>query len=421
MLTRPLMFALCRAAHAGLALLVALPWMAPAWARPVEVLHHLEAGPDHEAALVLQAALRERGYVWKDFAIASGGSGLAASILKSRVRLGNPPPVAQMKAMAIREWAARGALLPLDDIARTGEWDEALPAVVADAMKHEGRYVGVPLNIHRVNWLWINARILKASGAQAPSSWEEFFATAEAMQRAGYTAVEAHGQPWQLLLMFESVVLGVGGPQFYRSALIERDPAALGGPTMELALRTLRRIKPYTRAGQSGRRDAEQRDGFLQGKSGMLLNGDWVAPRLQGRTRNGPDYLCVPAPGSAGSFSFAIDAFAMFKTRTPDGQAQQAVASMVMTPAVQREFNLRKGSLPAHKGVPLLDFPACARQSAAAFQAAAHSQGLVPALGTALPADQEEALRQIVAEFWNDERVTPRQTMQRLLPASQLR
>jgi glucose/mannose transport system substrate-binding protein len=92
-----------------------------------------------------------------------------------------------------------------------------------------------------------------------------------------------------------------------------------------------------------------------------------------------------------------------------------------MTPAVQREFNLRKGSLPAHKGVPLHDFPSCARQSATAFQAAAHSQSLVPALGTGLSADQEEALRQLVSEFWNDERVTPRQAMQRLLPERQRR
>jgi glucose/mannose transport system substrate-binding protein len=418
---RTFMQALSQPARAAWALLAALLWTAQALARPVEVLHNLEAGPDREAALVLQAALRERGYVWKDFAIAGGGSGLAAAILKSRVRLGNPPPVAQMKARAIREWAARGALLPLDDIARAGQWDGVLPAVVAEAMKHEGRYVGVPLNIHRVNWLWINARVLKASGAQLPSTWDEFFAAADAMQRAGYTAVEVNGQPWELLLMFESVVLGVGGPQFYRSALLERDPAALAGPTMELALRTFRRIKPYTRAGQSGRREPGGGDAFLQGKSGMLLNGDWVAPRLRGRSRRGPDYLCVPAPGSAGSFSFAIDAFAMFKTRTPDGPAQQAFASMVMTPAVQRDFNLRKGSLPANKGVPLNDFTACARQSATAFQAAALSHSLVPALGTALAVEQEEALRQIVSEFWNDERIAPRQVMQRLLPASQQR
>jgi glucose/mannose transport system substrate-binding protein len=419
MFTRTSLQASSRPARA--ALLAALLWAAQAWARPVEVLHHLEAGPDREAALVLQAALRERGYVWKDFAIAGGGSGLAAAILKSRVRLGNPPPAAQMKAGALQEWAARGALLPLDDIARAGRWDEALPAVVADAMKHEGRYVGVPLNIHRVNWLWINARVLKASGAQAPSTWEEFFAAAEAMQRAGYTAVEAQGQPWELLLMFESVVLGVGGPQFYRSALLERDPAALAGPTMELALRTFRRIKSYTRPGQSGRRRAGDRDAFLQGKSGMLLNGDWVAPSLRGGGGDGPHFLCVPAPGSSGSFSFAVDAFAFFRTRAPDGQAQHTFASMVMTPAVQREFNLRKGSLPAHKGVPLHDFPSCARQSASAFQAAAHSQSLVPALGTGLSADQEEALRQLVSEFWNDERLTPRQLMQRMLPQRQRR
>lgn len=395
------------------ALLLTLLASAQAWSAPVEVFHHLEVGPDREAAQVLKDALKERGHPWKDFAIATGGSGLAAPILRSRVRLGNPPSVAQMKSSAMRHWAGRGALLPLDDIARAGKWDEALPAAVADAMKHEGRYVGVPINIHRVNWLWINARVLKASGAAAPASWDEFFAAAEAMERAGFTAVEVRGQPWELLLMFESVVLGVGGPEFYRRALLEHDAAALTGPVMEQALQTFRRIKAYTRAARPERGRADE--SFVQGGSGMLFSGDWVAPRLKIHARHVPDFLCVPAPGSAGSFSFTIDAFAMFKTRAHDVQAQQDFAAIVMTPAVQREFNLRKGSIPSHKAVSLRDFPACARQSAAAFQAAAQGRGLVPALGTALLAEQEDVLRQALSEFWNDERVTPRQAMQRLL------
>lgn len=403
------------------ALLLALLWTAKAWAGPVEVLHNMETGPDREAAQVLKDALRERGHVWKDFAIASGGSGLAATILKSRARLGNPPPVAQLRPKVMHEWAGRGALLPLDEVARAGRWDEALPPVVAEAMKYEGRYVGAPLNIHRVNWLWINAGVLKASGARAPASWDEFFAAADAMRRAGYTAVEYKGHAWELLLMFESVVLGTGGAQFYRRALLEHDPAALTGPAMEQALSTFRRIKAYTGANRPNPVRVEEGDAFQNGRSGMLFNGDWVEPRLRRQAAGGPAFLCVPAPGSSGSFSFTIDAFAMFRTRTPHGQAGEEFAAMVMTPAVQREFNLRKGSIPAHKGVPMRDFPACARQSAAAFQAAASARGLVPALGTALPAEQEEALRQTVSAFWNDERITPRQAMERLVAITRRR
>jgi glucose/mannose transport system substrate-binding protein len=403
------------------ALLLALLCTAKAWAAPVEVLHNMETGPDREATQVLKDALQARGHQWKDFAIASGGSGLAASLLKSRVRLGNPPPVAQLKARNMQEWAARGALLPLDDVARAGRWDEALPAVVAEAMKHEGRYVGAPLNIHRVNWLWINAGVLKASGAKVPANWDEFFAAAEAMQRAGFTPVEFRGQAWELLLMFESVVLGTGGPQFYRSALLEHDPVALTGPAMERALRTFRRIKAYTRPGRPNSPAADYGEAFRLGGSGMLFSGDWVAPRLRAQAAGTPAFLCVPAPGTSGSFSFAIDAFAMFRTRSRGGQAQQDFAAIVMSLGVQREFNLRKGSLPAHKDVPLRDFPSCARQSAAAFLAAANGHGLVPALGTALPAEQEDALRQAVSAFWNDQRITPRQAMERLLTATRRR
>jgi glucose/mannose transport system substrate-binding protein len=403
------------------ALMSATLLSALAWARPLEVLHHMEAGPDREAAKVLQQAFKARGHAWKDFAIASGANGLAASILESRVRQGNPPPVAQIKARAMREWAARGALLPLEDVARAGRWDEVLPPAVAEALKHEGRYVGVPLNIHRLNWLWINARILKEIGGQPPTSWEEFFGVAEAMQRAGYTALELQGYPSELLIVFETVVLGVGGPQFYRDALIERDPAALASPTMEQAMRMFRRLKPYSFSRQPGPRQLRYGEAFFAGRSGMLLTGDWIGPALQGRSREGPDYLCVAAPGTAASFSFAVDAFAMFRTRADDSSAQQAFAAMVMAPEIQHDFNLYKGSLPARRNVTLHGYSPCARQSALAFQAAAQAGNLVPALGTALPAAQEEALRQAVTVLWNDERATPRHVIEQLLSSPKRR
>lgn len=59
-------------------------------------------------------------------------------------------------------------------------------------MKHEGRYVAAPVNIHRVDWLWANPALLARVGADVPTSWEEFAATAEALKAAGIMPL-AHG------------------------------------------------------------------------------------------------------------------------------------------------------------------------------------------------------------------------------------
>jgi glucose/mannose transport system substrate-binding protein len=392
---------------------------AHAGAAALEVLNHLETGPDQRAAQVLQAALHARGHEWTDFAVANGAGGLAATLLDSRIRLGNPPAVAQIKGPVIGIMARRGLLLPLDELARAERWDEALPAVVADAMKHQGRYVGVPLNIHRINWLWINQRILRQAGARVPATWDEFFATAEAMKRAGYTALAYGGHAWEEQLLFESVALGVGGPVFYRQALVAHDPAQLGGATMARVLRTFRRIRAYTSAGQGAPQQREAAVTLASGGAGMLLMGDWANPHLYPEARRpGDSFACVPSPGSAGSFSYVVDSFAMFRGSVDQRGGQADLASVVMSPAVQHGFNLRKGSIPARAGVALDGYGPCARQAASAFQGASRGGTLVPALAMVLPPQLEQAFRDVLSEFWNDERIAPETAMRRLVAAT---
>lgn len=384
---------------------------------PLEVFNHLEAGPDEQAARVLQAALQARGHVWSDFAIANGAAGLGTSLLESRVRSGNAPAIAQMKGPVIAAMARRGVLLPLDDLARAEGWDNVLPKAVADAMKHQGSYVGVPLNIHRLNWLWINQRILRQAKARVPATWDEFFVTAEAMKRAGYTALAYGGQAWEEQLLFESVALGVGGPVFYRQALIAHDPDQLGGTTMARVLHTFRRLRSYTSAAHPVPARQDAATAMASGAVGMLLMGDWANPNFYPAVqRQGDDFVCLPSPGSNGSFSFVVDSFAMFNNAgAGQRRGQLDFASTVMSPSVQHGFNLRKGSIPARVGLALQDFSPCARQSAGAFQNAVRDGTLVPALAMATPPEFEQALRDVLSEFWNDDSVTPEAAMRRMM------
>ena len=60
------------------------------------------------------------------------------------------------------------------------------------------------------------------------------------------TAVAHGGQAWQDATVFESVVLGVAGADFYRQAFVDLDPKALNSETMINALTTYHKIKQYT-------------------------------------------------------------------------------------------------------------------------------------------------------------------------------
>jgi glucose/mannose transport system substrate-binding protein len=396
-------------------------WCATAvHAGELEVLHFWDVGNDARAAEVLKTTLRRQGHTWKDFAVASDGNGVPLFMLRSRVQSGNPPAAAMIKSPVIQQWAREGALANLDAAARAGQWDAVLPRVISDAMKYKGSYVAVPVNIHRLNWLWINTHILKRSNAQVPVTWDDFFAAADAMKRAGYVAVAHGGQPWQDFLLFESVALGVGGTEFYRKAFVALDPEALGGPVMAQVLQTFRRIKGYTDTAAMGLDWHVASARLANGEAGMQFMGDWARPVFQAAQQGGSlEFACVPAPGTAKAFAYSVDSFAMFRVNGPAKvKAQQDFAADLLEPALQEEFNLVKGSIPVREGVDLARFDRCAKQSAAAFDAAAHGGTLVPGVSMAMPPAVEDAMREAVSAYWHDDRVTARATLQRLVAAA---
>lgn len=393
---------------------------ATAHAGELEVLHFWDVGSDARAVDVLKSTLRREGHTWKDFAVTADANGFPISLLRSRVQSGNPPAAAQVKAPVIQQWAREGALANLDATARAGQWDAVLPKVVSDAMKYKGSYVAVPVNIHRINWLWINTRILKRANAHVPATWDEFFAAADAMKRAGYIAVTHGGQPWQDFLLFENVALGVGGPDFYRKAFVALDSATLAGPVMAQVLQTFRRIKPYTDAVAMGRNWNVAASRLANSEAGMQFMGDWAKPIFQEAQRGGTlEFACVPTPGSAKAYAYTVDSFALFKVSGPaKTRAQQDFAADMLAPGVQEEFNLVKGSIPVRQGVDLAKFDRCAKQSAAAFDAANRGGTLVPGISMVLPPAVEDAMREAISAYWHDDRITARATMLRLAAAA---
>jgi glucose/mannose transport system substrate-binding protein len=411
---------------ASLAMLATLSMSSPAGAAgtEIEVFHYLDMRADAQRVAVLRDAVKSTGYAWKDFTVAGGWSGAGESILRFRVQAENAPSAAMMKTPLMHYWAGAGALVPLDEVAAAQRWDDLLPKAIADTVKHKGRYYAVPLNIHRVNWLWINERILKESGAAVPTTWDEFFVTAEAMKRAGYAAVAYYGRPTQNLLLFEMVALGVGGPAFHRKALTEYDAAELSGPVMEQVLRTYRRIKAYTEQPDDARISMERGNSkFQTGKAGMHLMGDWANPAFYPPDKAAPfRSLCVPAPGTEGSFLFTADSLAMF--RSADAAAlkgQLAFAAAIMSPQVQHDYSVRKGSIPARQGTDLDRYHGCALKTAAAFRAATLANTLVPAVWMTASRAVEDGIQGVVTEFWNNDRLSPQQAMSRLVAVTRRR
>ncbi len=382
-----------------------------ALAGDVEVLHYWTSGGEAKSVAELKKIMQAKGHVWKDFAVAGGGGDNAATVLKSRVVSGNPPAAAQIKGPAIQEWAAEGVLANLDAVAKAEQWDSLLPKVVADVMKSKGNYVAAPVNVHRVNWMWANAAVLKKAGVTgAPKNWDEFFVAAEKVKKAGLIPVAHGGQNWQDFTTFESVVLGVGGAKFYQDALVKLDQKALTSPTMTKSLETFRKIKSFTDPAAPGRDWNLATAMVIQEKAAFQFMGDWAKGEFSAAGKvPGKDYICAAAPGTANAYTFNVDSFAMFKLKDATAQkAQGDLAAAIMGTEFQEVFNLNKGSIPVRLNMKMDKFDDCAKLSSKDFVDTAKSGGLVPSVahGMAIAPAAEGAIKDAVSQFWNDDKIT---------------
>jgi len=395
---------------------------ASARAGEVEVLHWWTSGGEAKAAAALKATMQAKGHTWKDFAVAGGGGDSAMTVLKSRVVSGNAPAAAQIKGPSLQEWAQEGVLANMDGVAKAEKWDEVLPKVVSNIMKYKGNYIAAPVNVHRVNWLWANPEAFKKAGAKVPTTWDEFFAAGDALKKAGIIPVAHGGQNWQDFTTFESVALGVGGADFYKKALVQLDPATLASPTMEKVLATFKRVKDYTDKNAPGRDWNLATAMVIKGEAGMQLMGDWAKGEFVAAGKvPGKDFVCVAAPGTAKSFTFNVDSFAMFKIKNEANiKAQNDLAAAIMGTEFQELFNLNKGSIPVRLGMKLDKFDDCAKLSAKDFVDTAKTDALLPSIahGMAVPSATEGAIKDVVSQFWNTDKMSAKDAQAKLVAAA---
>jgi glucose/mannose transport system substrate-binding protein len=257
--------------------------------------------------------------------------------------------------------------LTLDDVAEKQNWKTRLPAHIHDSIFHNGHYYAAPVNLQRVNWMWLNPQVFKSTGAIIPSNWEEFFQAAEKIQKAGYVPVALGDYTWQIGTLFESLVLSVGGADFYRQTFVDLDTEAFRSPTMSNVLKLLRKLKSYTDSQGEGRTWVQATEMVIEKKAAVYFMGDWVKT-IMNRHKipyGNQGYLCLPVLGTEDQFLTNIDSFAFPDSGYIYRSGQKALAEIMMKADIQEQFNLLKGSIPARQDSPTKQFDECSQISIA--------------------------------------------------------
>jgi glucose/mannose transport system substrate-binding protein len=380
---------------------------ASALAEPkTNLLSQWDNGSDAAAIAKLGDMFKAAGGQWEATSIAGHTANTLAK-LRADVVSGNPPPAVQLKGPEIAEWNATGMTLSLDEIAKSEDWDKTVAPELLPVMKPKGSWVAVPMNIHRINWMWCSKKALDKAGITPPTTWADFNADCEKLKAAGIIPV-AHGSAdWTDATTFEIVVYGMD-MDLFKKAFVEGNTDAMRSDGMVKCFEEFRKvITTYTDPGISGRSWDAAANMMLTGKAGFFFMGDWSIGTFNAAGfKPDVDYIGASAPEDNGKPGFILnsDSVVFFKQKDPDYLAgSKLLAHLIMSKDFQTIFNKAKGSIPARLDVDLTGFNPCQVKCQQDLQAAIKAGTLVRSFAHNMTILQKYrgAAMEMITEFVN--------------------
>ncbi|MBY5700791.1 ABC transporter substrate-binding protein [Rhizobium leguminosarum] len=388
--------------------------------KEVQMLHWWTSGGEAAALNVLKEDLSKEGFAWKDVPVAGGGGDAAMTALKAMVAAGTYPTASQMLGYTVLDYAGAGVMGDLTETAKKEGWDKSVPAALQKFSVYDGKWVAAPVNVHSVNWLWINKAVMDKIGGTEPKTFEDLIALLDKAKAAGVIPLALGGQNWQEATMFDSIVLSTGGPEFYKKAFNDLDEESLKSDTMKKSFDNLATIIKYVDPNFSGRDWNLATAMVIKGDALVQVMGDWAKGEFVAAKKTpDTDFLCYRFPGTDGSVVYNSDMFGMFNVPDDRKAAQVALATATLSKSFQSAFNVVKGSVPARTDVPDTDFDACGKKGIADLKAANEGGTLFGSLaqGYGAPPAIANAYKDVVSKFVHGQIKTSDEAVKQLVQA----
>ncbi|MRW89208.1 extracellular solute-binding protein [Duganella sp. FT80W] len=365
-----------------------------------EVMHWWTSSSESAAVRKFADAYRAVGGTWADTAIA--GADQAKAVAINRIVGGNPPTAAQFNTTKqFRDLIDQGVLNNVDDIATRDHWDQLMPQPLLDVIKVQGHFYAVPVDVHMSTWIWYSKAAFKKAGiVKEPATPDELFATLDKLKAAGLIGLAHGGQPWQENILFQAMLANVGGKELYLQVLRDRSPRAINSEAFKRVLLAFKRLQGYVDAGSPNRNWNDATALLINGKAGVQIMGDWAKGEFAAAKQSaGKDFGCIAGLGANVPYLIQGDAFVFPKTKNADAvRAQKLLATTMLAPSAQLEFNKIKGSLPILSNVDVSGMDVCAQAGAAILKEKSRAVGMIEVF---LTPDQNGALQDVLTTYWN--------------------
>lgn len=386
---------------AGTALTAASATMALAEGIELEVTHWWTSGGEAAAVSKFADAWNATGNTWVDGAIAGSG-GTARPIIISRILGGDPMAATQLNhGRQAEELIEAGLLLDLTDVAEAGDWANIVnPSSLLDACTLDGKIYCVPVNIHSAQWIWLSHAAYENAGLDVPTDWNEFTASAGALQDAGTLPLAMGQQGWQQNIAFGAITLAVAGQEAWNGVNIDKNADVARGPEYTAAFEAV--VAARDLASESSVQDWNMATNLvITGQAGAQIMGDWAQGEFSVAEQvEGEDYSCLPGLGLNPVIDTGGDAFYFPANDDPAiTAAQKELAAMLISPEVQVSFNLAKGSLPVRGDIDMSTANGCMQKGLEILA----NGGVLPSGDISFSQDTTLQIEDLQAQFWSSD------------------
>ena len=382
----------------ALAVTTALTSAAAVSAGELEVTHWWTSGGEAAAVSEFARLFNETGNSWKDGAIAGSG-GTARPIIISRIIGGDPMGATQLNhGRQAEELIEAGLLTDLTDLAEAEGWaDFVNPSSLLEACTFEGRIYCAPVNIHSFQWMWLSHDAYAKAGVDVPTNWDEYVASAPALEAAGIIPLAMGKQGWQQNGAMGVITTAIAGPELQEQVLGAKDASVARGPEYTAVFEAAANARNF--AKDSNVQDWNLATNLvITGQAGAQIMGDWAQGEFQvaGQVA-GEDYTCLPGLGVNRVLDTGGDAF--YFPLVDDAETKEAqleLASLLMSKEAQVAFNLKKGSLPIRGDIDLSAANDCMKQGLDILA----NGGVMKSGDMNLTQDSTAQIEDLMAEFW---------------------
>jgi len=343
---------------AGSVAALALPALARAQGavKPrLTVISQWASGSDGAAISALGKLFEERGGIWQHNPV-PGITTDMMNKLRAQIIAGDPPAVSQLKGPEIAAWSKIAPTVDITPWVKTAGLAGKVPAELATSCQPAGHWIALPLQVYRLNTLFLSTKGLQRAGvSKAPTSWAEFNDIAEKMRAAGMIPLANGGIRNDDGMKFEIALAGIS-PEIYRRALMQLDADALRSKEVLAAFEQLRKFANWMNPNIAAQGWAVNLPAFIKGDMGMVLMGGWAQGNLLRAGATEADFSSGPAPQEKGPpcFDLNADCFIFWQSKSADLEAgQKLFAETVMQPSTQEMYAKITGSIPARTDVDL--------------------------------------------------------------------